>query len=1035
MRLGLGFAVALLLLVVVAAIGTLRVGELQADINGLVKDKIVKTRVANDITDNLNEIGRFHRNMLILKSDESTRVEIEQIATARGKLAKDFDVLEKFSFGDKGKNLLESMKSARKAFADSSSKLEEFARAKQWEDSTKHFNGDYRPSFNAFTKATNDFVDYQSELAEQVGAAAETSAASTRTLLLAMAGAGVLLGVVLALLITRSITRPVNEMVGAAQQMAKGDFKFTLKADAKDEIGEVARAVVLVQAAVRRMIDDAAALSKAAVEGKLATRADASQHEGDFHTVVKGVNDTLDAVIGPLNVAADYVDQIAKGVIPPKISENYSGDFNAIKNNLNNCIDALNGLIAEMNSMSAQHDAGDIDARIPDARFHGAYATMAKGVNDMVFGHIAVKKKAMACIKEFGEGNMDAALETFPGKKRFINDTIEQVRVNIKALIADADLLAKAAVEGKLATRADASKHKGDYRKIVQGVNDTLDAVIGPLNVTADYVDRIAKGVIPPQITNNYNGDFNTIKANLNAMVKTMTDLLAQTDIIIQGAADGQLDKRANAELFVGGWHQLVMGVNAVVTNIVNPLNVTAEYVDRIAKGDIPPPITTDYKGQYNVIKNNLNACIEATNAQASTAQAISLGDLSTVVKVRSENDILAKSLININKAINALVADANTLSGAAVSGQLDVRVDASRQRGDYRKVVEGLNGVMVAVNTPVQELREVLGAMQAGDLTMSMRKSYEGTWDDLKLAVNAMLRKLTQVVTDVNAGAQALASASEQVSATAQSLSQAASEQAAGVEETSASIEQMTSSIAQNTENAKVTESMASKAATDAADGGESVNATVAAMKQIAKKIGIIDDIAAQTNLLALNAAIEAARAGEHGKGFAVVAAEVRKLAERSQVAAQEIGEVAGSSVELAEKAGKLLEQMVPSIRKTSELVQEISAASTEQSSGVGQINSAVSQLNQTTQQNASSAEELAATSEEMSSQAEQLQQTMSFFRLDGTAQSLNASVTMRKAVAAAKAGSAKATPTKAEVALAAAPAGAVDPTQFVKF
>ena len=251
-----------------------------------------------------------------------------------------------------------------------------------------------------------------------------------------------------------------------------------------------------------------------------------------------------------------------------------------------------------------------------------------------------------------------------------------------------------------------------------------------------------------------------------------------------------------------------------------------------------------------------------------------------------------------------------------------------------------------------------------------------------LLYSMKMMVGKLSEVVADVNGGAQALANASEQVSITAQALSQAASEQAAGVEETSASIEEMNSSIAHNSENAKVTEGMASRAAQDAADGGQSVNATVAAMKQIAKKISIIDDIAAQTNLLALNAAIEAARAGEHGKGFAVVAAEVRKLAERSQVAAQEIGEVAISSVELAEKAGTLLEHMVPDIRKTADLVQEISAASSEQSAGLGQINAAVSQLSQTTQQNAASSEELAATSEEMSSQAEQLLQTMTFFK-----------------------------------------------------
>ncbi|KAB0569711.1 HAMP domain-containing protein [Pseudomonas palleroniana] len=263
------------------------------------------------------------------------------------------------------------------------------------------------------------------------------------------------------------------------------------------------------------------------------------------------------------------------------------------------------------------------------------------------------------------------------------------------------------------------------------------------------------------------------------------------------------------------------------------------------------------------------------------------------------------------------------------------------------------------------------------------------GGKDETGMVLNAMrnmVGKLANIIGEVRNAADNLASASEQVSATAQSMSQATSEQAASVEETSASVEQMSASINQNTENAKVTDGMASKAAKEATDGGESVQQTVLAMKKIAQRISIIDDIAYQTNLLALNAAIEAARAGEHGKGFAVVAAEVRKLAERSQVAAQEIGELSSSSVDMAEKAGKLLDEMVPSINKTSDLVQEISAASEEQAAGVAQINTAMTQLNQVTQQNASSSEELAATAEEMSSQAEQLQQAMSFFVLDAT-------------------------------------------------
>jgi len=127
---------------------------------------------------------------------------------------------------------------------------------------------------------------------------------------------------------------------------------------------------------------------------------------------------------------------------------------------------------------------------------------------------------------------------------------------------------------------------------------------------------------------------------------------------------------------------------------------------------------------------------------------------------------------------------------------------------------------------------------------------------------------------------------------------------------------------------------------------------------------------------------AVVLALAHEHGKGFAVVAAEVRKLAERSQVAAQEIGKVAADSVELAEQAGVMFDALVPNIRKTSDLVQEISAASEEQTSGVRQINSAVGQLNETTQQNAASAEELAATSEEMNAQAENLERLMAVFK-----------------------------------------------------
>ncbi|MFZ4539819.1 methyl-accepting chemotaxis protein [Propionivibrio sp.] len=671
-RLGIGFAVTLAFLIAISTLSYLRLGALNDDIEKMVNDRFPKTVQANNIKEAIDTIARQLRNAYIYSGSEQQK-SLDAIAPERKVITDNLDKLEKSIKSDKGKDLLKAINNTRAGYVTAQDKFLELLKADKKADIVVHMQTDLRKAQTDYMASINALVDFQTAEMELSGKMADETVNAAERLIIILGSLAVLLSVVFAWIITRGITGPVNTVVGVANKMAAGDFNFKVDVDSKDEIGLLAKAVEGVQASVQRLINDADMLAKAAVAGKLEIRADAVKHQGDFQKVITGVNNTLDAVINPLNVAANYVDRISKGDIPQKITDTFNGDFNILKNNLNTCINAVN------------------------------------------------------------------------------------------ALVADTQMLAQGAVAGKLETRADASKHQGDFQKIVIGVNTTLDNVVGPIN-----------------------------------------------------------------------------------------------------------------------------------------------------------------------------------------------------------------------------EVRRIMDAMSGGDLSQTITTHYQGDFNDLKSAINDTVGKLVEIIGEVRTAADNLTNAAGQVSATAQSLSQSSSEQAASVEETTSSMEEMTASIAQNTENAKVTDNMASKSAKEAAEGGDAVNKTVDDMKSIASKIGIIDDIAYQTNLLALNAAIEAARAGDHGKGFAVVAAEVRKLAERSQIAAQEIGNLASSSVKQAERAGALLTEMVPSIRKTSDLVQEIASASNEQSSGVAQINGAMSQLNQATQQNASASEELAATAEELGAQAEQLQQTMTFFHLD---------------------------------------------------
>lgn len=288
-------------------------------------------------------------------------------------------------------------------------------------------------------------------------------------------------------------------------------------------------------------------------------------------------------------------------------------------------------------------------------------------------------------------------------------------------------------------------------------------------------------------------------------------------------------------------------------------------------------------------------------------------------------------------------------------------------------------------ISNPIVKGVDFAHIISTGNLnaTISIRQNDE--IGDLAESLSLMAARLTTIMSEIIQSSDAIAESSLELLESSERLADGANNQAASSEEISTSMEQMLSRIQQNTRDAKETEKIALKAARGIQEGNESTQALIQSMNNIAQKISIVGEIAKQTNLLAINAAIEASRYGMQGKGFAVVAAEIKKLAERSQLAAKEINELSSHGLSQARETGDKLQSIIPDIEHTAELVKKIAESSVEQKISSEEINQGIQQLNVVTQQNAESSFELSLNSKSISKQAENLKKLIAYFKIDG--------------------------------------------------
>ncbi len=617
----------------------------------------------------------------------------------------------------------------------------------------------------------------------------------------------------------------------------------------------------------------------------------------------------------------------------------------------------------------------------------------------------------------------------------------------ISSLLSEVENINDSISNGLLDRRIDEEKINFEFRPIVKTTNSLINTFVSPINVMAEYVDRISKGNIPPKITDNYKGDFVEVKNNLNNCIDIMNSLINETETLTKGIENGKLDIRSDASRFMGSWGSLVKGINDLVDTFIAPINTMAEYVEKISRGEIPAKIRDEYKGDFKEVKENLNSAIDALNGLVEVKKVlakmagndftdevkgtylgvyedvkqsvnlvsdrlrhvqdiivnISNGDTGDLEKLRkggkrSEKDNLVPSFIMMLESLTALIKGVEGYAELSSKGELEkINLDESRMKGAYREIFAGLNKAVKSTVEPLMETLSVLKKMERGDFTGEITGKYDGSFLMLKNAVNNSISSISTLLGEVTNTTAQVSSGSQQVSSASQTLSQGATEQASSLEEISSSMQEIAGQTGRNAENAVEANGLAVETTSVAEKGTGQMNQLLNAMSEIQKSsneiskiIKVIDEIAFQTNLLALNAAVEAARAGIHGKGFAVVAEEVRNLAARSAKAAKETGEMIENAVqksnagaEMSKDTAAILSQIVSNISKVSNIVAEIAAASNEQAQGASQINIGLSQVEQVTQSNTASAEQCAAASEELSSQAAYLESMLKKFVL----------------------------------------------------
>jgi methyl-accepting chemotaxis protein len=328
------------------------------------------------------------------------------------------------------------------------------------------------------------------------------------------------------------------------------------------------------------MLQGVMGLTEEAMKGNLSHRADVSRLNGGYLTLVQGVNETMDAVIEPLNMTADYIDRIGKGEIPEKITDTYQGDFDEIKNSINSCIDGLGGL---QEGYDVMHRMSLNDYSV---KMEGTYLGIFEGIKESVNLVNYRMNRVVEILTHVSVGDLSDLQNIIDGGKRSEGDTLVPALIamieNIKSLVEETGALADAAVRGELNSRADVSRHEGDFAKIVGGINSTLDAIVDPIEEAFEVMQEFSKGNLSARVEGDYQGEYAEIKKSLNLLGETVEGYIDELDEVLSQMANKDFTGGIGRE-YLGDYEKLKDSINfieAQFNQVLAEINSSADQVE-----------------------------------------------------------------------------------------------------------------------------------------------------------------------------------------------------------------------------------------------------------------------------------------------------------------------------------------------------------------------------------------------------------------------------------------------------------------------